>query len=195
MVRKGLLLRGRGRYPSTWENPHSACENPQSTREWGRLDTDVIDALCPALLSINSLWEMGAILDVKDKRPATRKIKASANLRSSAAGHLPLPAANAAKKKFADTVVMARDSSPWPVQTLRGKQDTAMQSNTRGRREGGCRPWGTPAHHDSGPENQADEKPLTMKSEVLLTSSLRRLICFFISDPSSRGLSKTPSPK
>ena len=193
MVRNGLLLRRRGRYPSTWGSPIALAKS-LSTWEWGRLDTEVIDALCPALLSINSLWEMGAIPDVKDKPPATRKIKASANLRSSAAGHLPLPAANAAKK-FADTVVMAPDSSPWPVQTLRGKQDTAMQSNTRGRREGGCRPWEAPAHHDSGPGNRADERPLTMKSEGLLTSSLRRLICFFTSNPLSRGLSKTPSPE
>ena len=68
--------------------------------EWARSDTHVIGAFCLALFSINSLWGVGAIVGLRDKRLVMRKIIASVNLLSGAAGHLPFPPANAAKDQL-----------------------------------------------------------------------------------------------
>ena len=68
-----------------------------SQGRWGRLDAHILDAPCSALPSVNSLWEMDAVLDLKHKRLALRKIHMSAPLFRSSEGRLPPPVADTSR--------------------------------------------------------------------------------------------------
>ena len=78
----------------------------------GWLETHVIDAPSPALLSTNSFWKMDATPDPRDKRPEIRKLNMSVDLLRSSAGHLLLPVANTSTELPMGPPVMLSDLNP-----------------------------------------------------------------------------------